>query len=376
MNAPFGGVVLIACHTPARRRPAAPPAVTAPQDSSARPVDGRALPYHAGVLRAWLRRRAPRLAIDQPERVTREHVLWAYRLFLDRNPENETVVRGKAKAFATTRQLRAEFLTSYEFRQKNPDLAAANEPSVVIKELPDGGRIFVDLADHAIGLAIARGRYEPDEAELVRRVVRPGQVALDLGANIGYFTILLAGLVGPTGRVYAFEPLERNAVLLDRSVRENRFEERVVLVRAAVGERGGRAQLLAVRDGLNSGTAFLSDDPPGAWLGYDAHVVPVVALDEYEFAGRLGFVKMDVEGAERLAVRGARARLRSDRPVLLAELNPVQLRRVSGCGVTELVAEVEELGYVAHRLAGGRLEPGVPPPGDFELGSVVFLPAS
>jgi FkbM family methyltransferase len=327
------------------------------------------------VLSGLLRRRKAPLAIDAPSRVTREHVLWAYRLFLDRNPESETVVLGKAKAFVTTELLRAELMTCYEFRQKNPDLAAQNEPSVVIKELPDGGRLFVDLADYTVGLAIARGRFEPEEAAFVRRVVRSGDVAVDLGANVGYFTIMLAGLVGPTGKVYAFEPLERSAALLERSIAENRFGERVVLVRAAVGERSGTGQLLAVRDGLSSGTAFLSADPPDAWLGYDAHAVPIVRLDEQPFAGRLGFVKMDVEGAELLAVRGGRERLRSDRPVILAELNPVQLGRVSGCGVAELVAEVEALGYAGHHLVGGGLVAGAPTVGDFELRSVVFLPA-
>jgi len=331
--------------------------------------------YHTDVLSALLRRRVARLAIDGPARVTREHVVWAYRLFLDRNPENETVVLGKEKAFATTDRLRAELMACHEFRQKNPDLAAQNEPSVVIKELPDGTRLFVDLADHAVGLAIARGRFAPDETELIRRVVRPGQIALDLGANVGYFTVLLAGLVGSRGKVYAFEPVEPLAALLDRSIVENRFEDRIVLVRAAVGDRSGQAQLLAIRDGLNSGTAFLSADAPETWIGYDAHTAPIVRLDEHSFAGRLGFVKMDVEGAELLAVRGARERLRSDRPVILAELNPVQLRRVSGCEVARLITEVEEIGYVAHHLTGSRLVPGVPPMGDFDLLTAVFLPA-
>jgi FkbM family methyltransferase len=327
------------------------------------------------VLASWLRRRVAPLEIGEPARVTREHVLWAYRLFLDRNPESETVVLGKVKSLTTTDLLRAELLASYEFRQKNPDLAPASESSIVITELPDGTRLFVDLADHAIGLAIARRRFEVDEADFVRRVVGSGEIVVDAGANVGYFTMLLASLVGSGGKVHAFEPLERNAALLDRSVRENRFDDRVVVLRAAVGARSGQGQVLAIRDGLNSGTAFLSADPPGAWDGYDAHAVPVVALDEYPFAGRLAFVKLDVEGAEMLAVRGACRRLRSDRPVILAELNPVQLRRVSGCGPEELVGEIEELGYAAHRLAGARLVAGVPPLHDFDILSVVFVPS-
>ncbi|HEY3110063.1 MAG TPA: FkbM family methyltransferase [Chloroflexota bacterium] len=321
------------------------------------------------------RLRAP-LAIADPDRVTREHVIWAYRLFLDRNPENEMVVAGKTRALATARALRAELLTCYEFRRANPDLAAANEPAVVLKELPDGTRLFVDLADHAIGLMIARGRFETEQADFVRRTLQPGQVALDLGANVGYFSIILANRVGPEGRVYAFEPLARNADLLARSIEENRFGDRLILERAAVGERAGAGCLIEMRGGLSSGTAFLDAAAAGPAEGYEAHRVPVVALDAYPFAGRLAFVKMDVEGAELLAVRGGRERLGRDRPVILAELNPVQLRRVSGCDPAELVAELESLGYRAHTLPAGAGAPvaGVPPLRDFDIASVVFLP--
>src|SRR5438093_7096038 len=154
-------------------------------------------------------------------------------------------------AWRTTRDLRAEFMTSKEFRLRNPELGFVNAPNVVIKELDGGLRIFVDLSDYVIAMPITRGHFEPSEAEFVRRTVRTGQTVIDVGANVGFFTLLLGSIVGPTGKVFAFEPHARNAGLLERSIAENRFGDRVVLDRAAVGDRTGAAQLVVLHNAFN-----------------------------------------------------------------------------------------------------------------------------
>ena len=75
--------------------------------------------------------------------ITQEHIVWGYRLFLDREPENETAVLGKLNAFRTTKQLRADFMTSPEFRLKNPkEFAYTNESNIVIKELKTSEKTF------------------------------------------------------------------------------------------------------------------------------------------------------------------------------------------------------------------------------------------
>src|SRR5206468_2663390 len=137
-----------------------------------------------------------------PGGLTREHVVWAYRLLLDRDPESEDVIAPKLAGSRDTCELRHHLMTSAEFRDKNPDYAQTNDRTIVIKELetPDGPvRLFVDLADHVIGLNIVRGRYEAAEVEFVRRLMRPGDVAIDAGAHIGFFTVQLAARVGAAG---------------------------------------------------------------------------------------------------------------------------------------------------------------------------------
>ena len=119
--------------------------------------------------------------------LTRDHIVWAYRILLDRDPENEDVILPKMRGYQNTRDLRNDIVTSEEYQEKNRDYAQMNEHNLVIKEIEPGLRLAIDLADHAIGLNILRGRFELNEIEFVRRTVKPGQHVVDAGAHIGLF---------------------------------------------------------------------------------------------------------------------------------------------------------------------------------------------
>ncbi len=262
--------------------------------------------------------------MNQPGDLTREHVIWAYRLLLDRDPENEDVIGPKLAGSRNTAELRHHLITSAEFRDKNPDFAHTNDSTIVIKEIAPGVRLLLDLSDHVIGLNILRGRYEQDEITLVRGLLKPGDVAIDVGGHIGFFTMQMAAAVGPAGCVYAFEPLDTNANLLERSVAENGFQDRVIFQRAAVGAAAGTATLTFPLETLNSGGAYLLRDGTSALAGNERRDVPVVALDSLDLRRPVRFIKMDVEGAEPLVLRGADRLLREDQPIILSELHPTQ----------------------------------------------------
>ncbi len=315
---------------------------------------------------------------DHPGGLTREHVVWAYRLLLDRDPESEDVIGPKLAGSRDTRELRHHLMTSAEFRDKNPDYAHTNDRTLVIKELAGAGsaRLVVDLSDHVIGLNIVRGHYEPDEARFVAGVLRPGDTAIDVGAHIGFFTMHMAARVGAGGRVYAFEPVDANADLLERSIHENRFEDRVVFARAAVAASGGSATLTFPRETLNTGGAYLLRAGTAALAGNLEQIVRVVALDELELRRPVRLIKMDVEGAEPLVVRGAARLLEEDRPMVLSELHPTQLDRASGARPGDFLDQMRALGYRAHRTGGGGIgEPLEQPPQD-AIVSVVFVPGT
>jgi FkbM family methyltransferase len=247
-------------------------------------------------------------------------------------------------------------MTSAEFQDKNRDYAHSNDRTLVIKELDGGVRLFVDLSDHVIGLNIVRGRYEVEEASFARRVLRPGDIAVDVGAHIGFFTMQMAAAVGDTGRIHAFEPFDANADLLERSLTENRFESRVVFRRAAVGAVAGSATLTFPVESLNSGGAYLLRDGTAPLAGNRKKEVPLVALDALEIRRPVRFIKMDVEGAEPQVIRGAARILKEDRPVILSELHPAQLDRASGVTADEFLAQMRELGYRAQTIDGATID--------------------
>ena len=312
------------------------------------------------------------MASDHPGGLTREHVVWAYRLLLDRDPESEEVIGPKLAGSRNTRDLRHHLITSAEFRDKNRDYAHTNRSTVVIKELegPGSVRLFVDLADHVIGLSIIRGHYESEEIAFIRRLLQPGDTAIDAGAHIGFFSMHMAAAVGPSGRIYAFEPFGPTADLLERSIAENAFADRVVLSRAAAGAVSGAATLTYAEETLNSGGAYLLRTGTEPLTGNVRRAVPVVALDEVPLRRPVRFVKIDVEGAEPQVLQGAERLLREDRPVILSELHPAQLERASGLTPVEFLSHVQRLGYCTSDLAGNpvqQVDPG-------EIRTIVLTP--
>lgn len=292
------------------------------------------------------------MANEHPGGLTRDHVVWAYRLLLDREPENEDVIGPKLAGSRDTSELRRHLMTSGEFREKNPDYAHSNDRSVVITELDGGARLYVDLADHAIGLEIVRGRYETAEIRFVRELLALGDTVIDAGANIGFFTMHMAAAVGGAGRVYAFEPFDANADLLERSIVENQFAERVVFRRAALGALSGTALLTFPAETLNSGGAYLLREDGQVLAGNLQREVPVVALDDLALQRPVRFIKMDVEGAEPLVIQGARRLILEDRPVILTELHHTQLARASGIAADGFLDQIRALGYRAQTIDG------------------------
>jgi FkbM family methyltransferase len=286
-------------------------------------------------------------------KVTREHVIWAYRLFLGREPESEEVIEVKVNALDSIHDLRRDFVSCAEFRSQISNVPPVAMTNIVIKEIGSGLRMFLDLAERHVGRNIIDGLYEPDEQEFVRRSVHAGDNTIDVGANIGLFTILMAAAVGHEGHVHAFEPLPRNAELLERSVVENGFSDRITVIRKALADAAGRLALINAATGNQSGGGYLQAMTDPVPHDHSATAVDVVMLDAAQLRRPISFIKMDCEGAEMLVLRGARNVLREDQPTVLAELNNVQLERVSGCSANDLISEMSRTGYHSRRLAPG-----------------------
>lgn len=188
-------------------------------------------------------------------------------------------------------------------------------------------------------LRILNGTYEPEQTALFREHVRPGGTVLDVGAHVGYYTLLASTLVGDEGAVWSFEPDAENGGFLRRHVEINRLAN-VRVEPAAVSDRTGTASFAA---GTGSGTGHLEE-------GGDVEV-RTVRLDEFCPANDIAptAVKIDVEGAEADVLRGARETLARHRPVVFLSTHGDDAHRAS-------LAVLRELGYSVRPILGDDVE--------------------
>lgn len=200
------------------------------------------------------------------------------------------------------------------------------DPHTALCRVLGRNKMYVDLRDRGfVPHLMFEGYWEYWLTAFLWRNVKPGQVALDLGANHGYYTVLLAELVGEGGMVHAFEPNPRMVELLSDNVAVNGFWRSVRVHAAAVGDAAGTAPLFVpVQDPKNAymhPPRPLTDGPLDP-ARQQIHQVPVVVLDEV-IAGPVDVVKMDVEGAEEAAWRGMqRLVARSPGIAIILEFNP------------------------------------------------------
>ena len=177
-----------------------------------------------------------------------------------------------------------------------------------------GHKMYLDAVDSL--LLSMRGIYEPEETKLVESLVHRGHVVVDIGANIGYCTLQFAQLVGGTGKVIAFEPDPENFELLRRNVDANGYD--VTLERRAVSDVAGRLRLYKSILNRADYRNFDSHD------GRPSLEIDAVRLDDYlRNLSRVDFIKMDIQGAEGLALDGMIALLeRSPGVKILTEFWP------------------------------------------------------
>lgn len=215
---------------------------------------------------------------------------------------------------------------------------------VVLSLLPplSRHRMLLDLRSPK---AYLLGTYEPAVCETLMRLVRPGWTVADLGAHIGYFTLLLAKLVGRQGRVVAFEPNPANFHALQENVRANGYEN-VVLELKAVSNSCGLVSMY-----------MRASSSEGSLVGEFGEPVPVqgITLDSYwRHLGNpaLHLIKMDIEGAEDLAVEGMAEILERHRPIIIVEIHAPNDGKPS-CSLDCL----KRRAYQLYRLDRGGLSP-------------------
>jgi len=181
-------------------------------------------------------------------------------------------------------------------------------------------KMFIDAKD-SLSLS-THGIYEPLETEIARKEIKEGNVVIDVGANIGYYTLIFAKLVGEEGKVFAFEPAPENFALLKKNVEINGYKN-VVLIQKAVSNKTGRIRL------------YLSEVEGTTHKIYDSHdgrksiEIEAISLDDYfeDYNGEINFIKIDAEGSEASVFQGMQNLLEKNKGVkITTEFFPSALK--------------------------------------------------
>jgi len=219
------------------------------------------------------------------------------------------------------------------------------------------------------------GLYEPSTMIVLQRVLKPGATFIDIGANAGLFSMLASRWVGAEGRVYAFEPSEREYRRLLDHLALNRLTN-VTAVRQAVADHQGPVQL-RVATFPNAGHNTLGESFAYPTVQVE-RIEPVEAITLDRFAQihslpRVDAIKMDIEGGERAALAGSRAILDRFRPVLLVEASK-EAQAGFGAGATGVIELLQSAGYASYRIGHGAELRLIGPGEDVPDANVVALP--
>jgi len=189
----------------------------------------------------------------------------------------------------------------------------------------NGQTFFAHTFDRLIALFLLKlGMLEKREMDFFKKTVRKGWTVLDIGANIGYPSLLFSKLVGERGRVIAFEPDKNNLEMLRKNIKVNNCKN-IVVVPMAVSDRTG------------NGTLYISDSHSGDHRIYNSldekrktQNIETISLDDYfKSENKIDFIQMDVQGAEELVFQGMKKLLNENKEMsILLEFWPEGLRKI------------------------------------------------
>ncbi len=209
------------------------------------------------------------------------------------------------------------------FYKLNLFLRSKFKPDFIITK-KEKHKIFLDAND-SLHLSIYES-FEDVESEIIRKNVKEGDVVLDIGANIGYYSLLFAKLVGKKGKVYAFEPEPSNFALLIKNINANGYNN-IVPINKAVSDKDGKVKLYLEKENFGAHKIYNDSNEKKNSIEVDS-----VRLDSFfqNKNKKIDFIKMDIEGAEIKAIKGMQNIIMANKNLkIILEFSPALLKK---CG--------------------------------------------
>lgn len=203
------------------------------------------------------------------------------------------------------------------------------------------GIILLNKSDPVVSGALMLGVYEKFETELIRKTLKPGMVIIDIGAHIGYYTVIAARIVGDGGQVIAFEPDTENFSFLEHTIKTNGFTN-VSIHRMGISNKSGDTTLFV--SPRNSGDHRIYQFSESR----ERIVIPLTTIDAFvknHRLERIDFIKMDIQGAEGKALDGMQNTLKTQNSItLITEFWPQGIR-AAGNDPLHFLQTLQSIGF-------------------------------
>ena len=274
--------------------------------------------------------------------VSREAIYWAYFFILGREPEEKRTIEGGIKYHKTLGGLRDNLLSSTEGMAKilSKIVPQLDDP-IISYNSKRGFSINLDLRDLGVSLPIFLfDEFEPHVESKILDLLDKDKIFLDVGANVGWFSVI-AGLyiknMNGRGKVLCFEANRRLASLLGGSVRDNGLDEYIEVHSLAVSDTLSYLSFCCEEVGNIGGGRVIQKGK-----NEELSIVPSIDLDSL-LSGRkhsVGLIKMDIEGHELNALRGAKKLITEDRPCIIFEVSSHAVKKTD-----HVCSFFDQLGY-------------------------------
>lgn len=289
--------------------------------------------------------------------ISEQDVIDAYRILLDRQPESEQVIREKIAYHSSVRSLVGDIVRGDEFKTKH-NVDAEAESFIVIADTRDG-LICIDLSDKFVSMPVLRGTYEPEITAIIKNNLRRGDCFIDIGANIGYYTTIACGIVSENGCVIAIEAIPQKCQMIRLSSRLNlhmaggNWCSPMVINKILSNKDGDKMKIIYAKNGTNGGGGYIISEHVETPADHHSDMVETVTMNTILAGYDPRIMKMDIEGAEMLALGGGIDVLKNLQKgsLLIVELYAEQLQKISGFEPREAIAFLEGFGLEAHIIS-------------------------